>query len=220
MLLAALCPAAPAGADAGVAAGHYRVVSEESELRVLIFSAGALGALGHDHVITSHALEGSVRVGASPADSAIELSLPVESLVVDDPEARAASGFESEVDEEDRRGTRANMLGAKVLAAERYPEVGIASEAISGEFSRMTVHARIEINGTAHDVDLLVSAAFHGDRLFATGRTKISHSELGLEPFSAGFGTLRVAEEMVFRYRIVAARIVGEMGSYRSVQRP
>ena len=196
---------APGIASAGPAA-EYRVVSDESELRVLIFSAGALGALGHNHAISSTALEGRVRVGESASDSGFELSLPVESLVVDPPEARAAAGpgFEGEVDEADRQGTRENMLGNRVLAAARYPEVRIVSQSISGEFPRMTVHARIGIKGAPHTVELPVSVAFHGDRLIAVGRTKISHAELGLEPFSAGLGTLRVAKDMVFRYRIVA----------------
>lgn len=209
LILSAVCAAAgAAAADAGGPAGDYRVVSSESEVRVLIFSAGALGALGHNHVITSHALEGSVHVGASPADSRVELSLPVESLVVDAPEARAAAGpaFEGEVGEEDRRGTRENMLGDELLKAARYPEVRIVSESIAGEFSRMTLQARVEIKGSAHEVELPVSAAFSGDRLIAIGRTEISHADLGLEPFSAGFGALRVAEDMIFRYRIVAER--------------
>jgi polyisoprenoid-binding protein YceI len=209
-LLWALC-AHPgiAAAEANGVAGDYRVIGGESELRILIFSAGALGGLGHNHVISSKALDGSVQVGEAPADSAFELSLPVQELVVDAPEARAAAGaaFEGEVDDESRRGTRENMLGGKLLEAGRYPEVRIVSESISGEFPRMTVQARIEIKGSPHAVELPVSVAFRGDRLIAVGRTQISHAELGLEPFSAGFGTLRVAENMIFRYRIVAEQV-------------
>ena len=196
------------GVSAAGPAAEYRVVSGESELRVLIFSAGALGALGHNHVISSRELEGRVRVGESASDSGFELSLSVESLVVDPPEARAAAGpgFEGEVEEADRQGTRENMLGDGLLEAARYPEVRIVSEAISGEFARMTVQARIQIKDSAHTVELPVSAAFHDDRLIAIGRTEISHAELGLKPFSAGFGTLRVAEDMILRYRIVAEK--------------
>ena len=206
LLLWTLCP--PPGAAADPVA-EYRVVSDESEFRVLVFSAGALGRLGHNHVISSKALEGRVQVGESPYDSTLELSVPIDSLVVDPPEARAAAGrgFETEVDDADRQGTRENMLGRKLLQAERYPEVRIVSESISGEFPRMTVQARIEVKGSPHVVELPVSVAFHGDRLIAVGRTKISHAELGLDPFTAGFGTLRVANEMIFRYRVVAEKV-------------
>lgn len=215
LLLWTLCP--PPGVATAVQAAEYRVVSDESELRVLVFSAGALGALGHNHVISSKALEGRVRVGESAPGSAFELLMPVGSLVVDPPEARAAAGrgFDGEVDEADRQGTRDNMLGGKLLEAGRYPEVRIVSESISGTFARMSVQARIEIKGSPHVLALPVSVAFHGDRLIAVGRAKISHAELGLDPVSAGFGTLRVARDMIFRYRIVAEQ-VGERGNSAS----
>lgn len=186
----------------------YRVLPGESVLEILVFRAGALARLGHNHVITSNGITGSVVVGESPADSSLELSLPVESLTVDDPEERAEAGaaFESEVSDEDRQGTRENMLSEKLLDADRYEEVRIVSQRISGEFSDMSVHAQIEIRGATHEIDLPVSVALYGDRLVATGRTDISHAELGLSPFTAGFGALRVSEDMMFRYRIVAVR--------------
>lgn len=204
LVLWALCLASAAAPPAA----EYRVVTEESELRILVFSAGALGALGHNHVISSRAISGTVRVGETPEASAIELSLPVERLAVDEPKARSAAGaaFEGQVDDEDRQGTRANMLGSALLDAERYPEVRIVSKSISGEFPNITVHARIDVKGSPHDVDLPVSVAFHGDRLIALGRKRISHSELGLSPITAGFGTVRVAEDMIFRYRVVAEK--------------
>jgi hypothetical protein len=196
------------GAPAAEDRAAYRVVADESELEILVFRAGALAGLGHNHIITSHGLTGSVLVGASPADSAVELSMPVASLMVDEPDARAAAGsaFEGEVSDGDREGTRRNMLGKKVLDAERHDRLRVVSNGAFGEFQDMTVHAEIEIRGTRHEVDLPVSASFHGDRLIAVGRTDIAHSELGLRPFTAGLGTLRVAEEITLRYRIVATR--------------
>lgn len=186
----------------------YRVVAGESDLRVLVFRAGALGRLGHNHVITSNGVTGTVLVGESPANSSIDLTLAVDSLAVDDPEARAEAGsvFEGTVDREDIEGTRENMMSDKLLHAAEYNEVRIVSSGISGEFSDMTVHAQITIKGAQHEVELPVSAVMYDDRIVATGRTDISHSELGLSPFKAAFGALRVAEEMTFRYRIVAVR--------------
>lgn len=186
----------------------YRVVAGESELRVLVFRAGALGRFGHNHIITSHGLTGTVLVGESPADSSIDLTLPVDSLEVDDPEARAEAGsvFEGAVDEEDIQGTRKNMMSDKVLHADEYNEIRVVSSAISGEFPDMTIHAQITVKGEEHEVELPVNASMYNDRIVATGRTDISHSELGLSPFSAALGTLRVADEMTFRYRIVAVK--------------
>ncbi|MGH8193308.1 MAG: YceI family protein [Woeseiaceae bacterium] len=187
---------------------RYRVVAGESELAVLVFRAGALGRFAHNHVISSNGITGTVLVGDTPADSSLDLTLNVDSLEVDDPEARADAGsvFEGTVDEKDIEGTRGNMLSDKLLDADRYKEIRIVSSGISGEFSDMTVDAQITIKGEQHNVELPVNAIVYGDRIVATGRTDISHSELGLSPFTAGFGTLSVAEDMTFRYRIVAVR--------------
>jgi polyisoprenoid-binding protein YceI len=197
-----------AAAAAAPQVAEYRVVTNESELRILVFRAGALGALGHNHVVSSQAISGTVRVGDTPRSSALELSLPLDSLAVDEPKVRSAAGsaFEGQVDDADRRGTRVNMLGSALLDAERYPEVRVVSESISGEFPNITLHARIDIKGSPHEVDLPLSVAFHGDRLIAVGRAEISHSELGLSPFTAGLGTLRVAEHMIFRYRVIGEK--------------
>lgn len=184
----------------------YRVSAEDSELAILVFSAGMLGGLGHNHVITSNEVTGTVVLGTSPADSSLDLTLAVDSLVVDDPEARTKAGsvFEGTVADDDRQGTRENMLGDKLLNAEKYGEIHVVSKRISGEFSDMTVEAEITVKGEQHDISLPVRATIYNDRIVAIGRAHISHEELGLSPFSAAFGTLRVSDEMSLKYRIVA----------------
>jgi hypothetical protein len=91
--------------------------------------------LGHNHVITSAALTGTIQMREPAAASSFELSLPLESLVVDDDAARARAGadFSAPVPEKDREGTRRNMLGDKVLNAALQPELRLASESVSGE---------------------------------------------------------------------------------------
>jgi hypothetical protein len=211
-ILACLCllaqhgvAAQSAALDAG-GAHDYRVVPGESDIRVLVFRAGALGRLGHNHVVTAKDVSGRVHVGQTPADSNFELTVPVQSLAVDAPEARSAEGsaFEGEPDADARAATRANMLGPKLLDGENYAAVHVRSTGISGSFDDMTVTAELEIRGERHTVELPVAARISGDRLVAAGSIRLTHAELGLEPFTAGFGTVRVADELTFRYSIVA----------------
>lgn len=186
---------------------EYRVLPDESEVDILVFRAGALGRFGHNHVVTARNLTGSVTVGDTAGESAFELTLPVADLVVDDPEARAEAGseFESDVSEEDRTGTRRNMLGEELLEAAQYPEVRVRSTDIAGDFDDMTVTAEIAIRGGRHTVELPVTVVFYGERLIATGRATLTHADIGLSPFTAAFGALTVADEITFRYRIAAA---------------
>lgn len=186
--------------------GEYRVAGEESEIHVLAFRSGALGRLGHNHVVSASRMDGRVTVGDTADRSAFELSLRVAELTVDDPGARAASGsaFAGDVSAADRDGTRRNMLGERLLDADRYPEVRVRSTAVTGTFEEMRVTAEVEIKGARRVVELPVNAVFYGGRLVATGRATLSHADLGLSPFTAGFGALKVADELTFRYRVVA----------------
>jgi hypothetical protein len=42
--------------------------------------------------------------------------------------------------------------------------------------------------------------------LVAVGRIRISHADIGLRPFQAGLGTLRVADELQLKFRVVATK--------------
>ena len=44
------------------------------------------------------------------------------------------------------------------------------------------------------------------NQLEASGAVELSHRQLGLKPFTALLGSLRVAEQMKFKYRIRASR--------------
>ena len=83
----------------------YRVDENQSELRVLVYRAGPLARLGHNHVMVNRAIRGSVNLAdaAGAADaagtSAFSLSVPVAGFVVDDAQARREEGsdFAAEV---------------------------------------------------------------------------------------------------------------------------
>ena len=187
---------------------RYEVIAGESDLRIQVFRSGSLARLGHNHVISTSALSGSVLVGDSGTGRSIDIRIPVDSLRVDDPAIRAEEGqaFSAEMSEEDIAGTRENMLGRKLLQADEFDEIRVFSDRISGDLPQLTIEAEITIRGSTHVVELPVTVETYEDRLVASGRSEISHAELGLSPFSAGFGTLRVGEEMVFKYRITARK--------------
>lgn len=197
-----------AGGAADGAAGEtvYEIVPGESRLRILVFRAGSLARLGHNHVVSTEDMSGTAALGASPAVSSLDMTLPVRSFVVDDPAVleEEGSAFSGERSEDDVEATRRNMLGPDLLYAEAYAEVRIVSEAISGEYPQITIQASIDIRGEKHPVALPAFVAFRDGGLVASGSAEIAHSDLGLSPFSAAFGALRVAEAMIFRYRIVA----------------
>ena len=111
----------------------YVVGEGDSLLTIRVYRAGRLASLGHNHVISSDALQGSVYVGADYADTWFELSLPVAALRVDDAQMRDRYGdeFAAPVPADAIAGTTANMLGADVLDAADWLVVSIQGKVTS-----------------------------------------------------------------------------------------
>src|SRR5215469_18198240 len=98
----------------------YDVAPAESLLTILVFRAGALASAGHNHVIASRTLNGTIYVPQDLAGVSFELRVPVDGLQVDDAALRAeqaSADFPAEVPESAREGTRRNMLGSALLDA-------------------------------------------------------------------------------------------------------
>src|SRR5580658_9387871 len=60
----------------------YDVIPQESLLTILVYRGGTLASAGHNHVIASHDLTGTIYLPADPLQSSFELHLPVGSLTV------------------------------------------------------------------------------------------------------------------------------------------
>jgi YceI-like domain len=203
----------------------YDVVPEASLLVILVYRAGALASAGHNHVIASHELTGTLYVPGDVTRASFELHLPVTTLTVDEATLRAqqpGADFASDVSEGAKEGTRRNMLGAALLDAEHNPEIvlrgaGIASaaapsggaSAVSAASAASDTHAvvaRVEstVRGQQHSFNVPLCYRLGDGVLTATGELALRQSELGLTPFSAMLGALQVQDEMRIRFRIVA----------------
>lgn len=185
---------------------RYHIAADDSELRILVYRAGALAKLGHNHVVSTRDLAGEVVLGQSPDASSFKLQFPVASLQVDDAALRAEEGaeFATAVDADDSEGTRRNMLGSRLLDADVHSHIHIVSSTISGEFPNAVVTAVLTVKGKEHELLVPVSINTFDGGLIAIGRLRINHEDIGLAPFQAGFGALRVADDLLVKFRIVA----------------
>lgn len=180
------------------------VLSESSKVRIVVFPAGRMARLGHPHVVGGDVLSGEIVLAEAFHDSTFELEIAVDKLVLDQPEWRRDEGFEPEMSESDIRATRDNMLSAEQLDADHHPSIRIESIALTGPRWQPDVDARITLAGTARELTVPVALDISEDGLTATGRFVIRQSEFGIEPFSAAGGAVRVADEVLVRFRIVA----------------
>jgi polyisoprenoid-binding protein YceI len=190
----------------------YDLVEGVSLLTVLAFRGGTLAKVGHNHVIASHDLRGTIYVPGDALRTTFEVQIPVAGMTIDEPQLREKEGpdFPPDVPDSAKQGTRHNMLSEALLDADRYPDIQIAAESIEadgGESSATTahvkVHAEITVRGQAHP--LLVPALYElrDDRVVVSGELPVKQTDLGLTPFSALLGALQVEDEMRVKFTIV-----------------
>jgi hypothetical protein len=202
-------PAAPVAAPAAkpTAPGEPWTVTR-SQLDVRVYRDGPMQKLGHNHAITTNRLTGTIRMREPVAASSFELSVPLESLVVDDEAARARAGpeFSAPVPEKDREGTRHNMLGERLLNSALQPEMRLASESLTGEGGSYEAKLRVSLAGGEHVVSAPFTVAIEGDRLEARASFHLTHEDVGLVPFTVALGVLKVRDDFEVDLALEARR--------------
>jgi polyisoprenoid-binding protein YceI len=214
---AKLRPSAPPGGAApqppSTPADVYRIDPAHSELRVLVYRAGPLAALGHDHAIVNRTIGGWVQFGGAAAAASFSLTVPAAGFIVDDAAVRRDEGpqFAEETPEDAKAGTLRNMLSPAVLDAGRFPAISIRSVAVTE--ARGAFEATLSVNVAGHDSTLVVPFSLErsSGRLTASGAFTLRQSELGLIPFSVFLGALRVQDEMRVKFNLVA--VAGGQGA-------
>jgi polyisoprenoid-binding protein YceI len=198
-----VAPAAAAGA------ARYRIDAQRSEVLVLVYRDGPMASLGHNHVVAVRQLSGDVVVATDLAHSRWQLAFPVDALSVDEPQLRAAEGedFQTRLDDAAIAGTREHMLGAGLLDAMHFPLIHLQSEQIHAGDDGLRLATRIVVRDHAALVDVPLALQRSEDELIASGEFDLTHSELGLTPYSVALGALRVADRIHVRYRLVAQRV-------------
>jgi hypothetical protein len=113
---------------------NYRIDTEQSELRILVYRAGPLAKFGHNHVMVNRRVHGAVNLADAGGTTVFSLIVPAAGFVVDDAEARSQEGpdFPGEIPDEAKSGTLHNMLSASVLDADEFPEITVKSVAVLG----------------------------------------------------------------------------------------
>ena len=214
-------PAAPPVAAAETPAPHegvpYDIVADESLLTIRVYRGGTLASAGHNHLIASHALTGTIYVPADVMRTSFEAHIPVAAFTVDEAALRAqehSADFPPEVPDAAREGTRRNMLGEALLDSERNPQIVLRSVRLesAGQPAPSTgsearaVLARVQttVRGELRTISVPVRYRLAAGTVIVSGEAPLRQSDIGLTPFSALLGALQVQDEMRVRFRLVA----------------
>jgi len=188
-------PVAPAPSPAH-AVPLLNIDASHSLIAVTVRRGGILARLGHDHVVASHTVSGTV----SPSQNRADFQFRVDQLTVDEASLRAIAGLEKQPSADAIEGTRHNML-TKVLEADRYPLVTIHAEcAALGQ----PLQAAITLHGVTRR--MAVPAELHEENgaISAKGTIRLRQTDFGITPFSVMAGAMAVQDELEIRFDLTA----------------
>lgn len=187
-------------------AAHYKINSDQSEIRILVYRGGPLAKFGHNHVMLAKQIMGDVYLAPALSNSGFILTFPVKQIEIDLPKARAEEGedFATRPSPEAIDGTRKNMLGPDILDAETYPTITIRSVNIKGPEDNSMAKIQITMHGVTKELSTPVSIEHSEDNLMASGALTLRTSDFNIKPFSVLGGGLQVQDEIKIRFHILA----------------
>jgi YceI-like protein len=187
--------------------GEYAIDSSASELRLLVYRAGPLATLGHNHVMVNRAVTGAVHIGADVPASSLSLRMRADDFVIDDAQSRQEEGddFPGDIPEDAKEGTRRNMLSPAVLNAAEYPDITVKSTSLTGTLNEL--NADLEISVAGHTSRISVPLTLQGDaqHFIAAGSMELRQTALGLSPYSLLHGALQVQDAMQLKFKLTVA---------------
>ena len=187
-------------------ARELHVVAEESLLQILVHRGGAMARLGHNHVIASHQLGGTVYATDDALQTRFDISFPVSDLTVDEPALREQAGpdFPPNVPQSARDGTHTNLLSEALLDAAHYPTIRLRATDVIEAAGGYDMGVEISIKDQVRTVRVPVAVERKDGAIVATGEFPLKQSDLGLKPFSIAMGALVVLDDMTVRFSVTA----------------
>ncbi|HEY1695229.1 MAG TPA: hypothetical protein VGG39_23840 [Polyangiaceae bacterium] len=162
-------------------------LSADSRVLVDLQATGLLRAVGHDPTLVAHPQEATF-------DTDEEVALVFRVRDVEPPADLSAS---------DREKMTENLRGKDVLDAERHPELAVRGR-YEGTLESGTFVADVAVRGLARRIRVLLRASPTGDGFDVTGTWEGTLTDLGIRPFKALLGALKLKDWIRLR---VEARV-------------
>lgn len=192
--------------SAAAASGAVFVLDPRAtQIDIVVRRDGPLARFGHDHVVTVRDPEGLLLFDETGPDSRAALRFRLDNLVVDSAEARARHELDTDPDAADIEGTRKNLL-EHVLDAGQWPWATLGLTGFERQEDHYSAMLTVAISGSSYTGRQPFHVHRAVDRVRVDGLIILRQTELGIEPFSALGGGLRVADPLEIHFRIEATR--------------
>jgi polyisoprenoid-binding protein YceI len=174
----------------------YRLDPAASRLEVKTETAGMLSGLAHEHIFHAPRFRGVVVYDADdPGSSTVELTIETPAIDL------ATEGVPA-----DDRAEILERMRTEVLKVTDHPEIRFTSSRVAALTGGIRLTGWLRIVGRPVQVSFNVALRREGDTLEARGNFRVKQTDFGIAPVSIGLGTIRVADELTFRFIAVGRR--------------
>jgi len=186
---------------------EYTFDDTDSLLYVQVYKDPDAAASGfaHDHVMRATNWNGFVSYNPSDlSECEMQFSLPVQDLQVDEDAMRELVGYGDTISQSDRDQIREHMLADNQLNADQFPSISFESSScqlLDEDTLRVTGDMSIVNEVRSWDVD--IDFATQSDAFYMSSVIDFTHSDFGIEPYSAFFGAVRNAEPLKITFDMV-----------------
>jgi polyisoprenoid-binding protein YceI len=183
----------------------FNIDPASSSLTIQVFRNGVLALLAHDHILTADGIAGRVLYDAASVQrSSLQLSVPVASLIVDDPEHRKRAGLDGTISQSDISSIRDIIMSADYLDEPIFPRVVATAVKVNGELPVLSVGLSVRIKQSEKVYTVPVRVTPDGDTLRASGELYLAHSDFGMKPYTSLLGLIAVQDLVLVKFDIVA----------------
>jgi polyisoprenoid-binding protein YceI len=166
-----------------IATGTYTLGPDDGALRVNTTRKGAAAKAGHDLTIEVGAWSATLQIGED-GSGALELTADSRSMRV-----LEGTGGMKKLDDEDKDGI-SQTIDEEVLMG---GNIAFRSSSLAVDGDRAHVEGTLDLLGTEAPIAFDLIAA--DGRL--TGSATVTQTQWGMKPYSALFGTLKLADDVV-----------------------
>lgn len=166
-------------------AGTYTLNSDHGTLSVRTRRGGAAAKAGHDLLIEVGSWEGTLQLGEDPAASSVRLTADAGSMRV-----LEGTGGMTKLGDDDKDGIK-QTIDEDILkgCTITFESSAVRSSAGGG----LDVDGELKLLGRQAPVSFALTIDDGGH---LTGRATVKQTDHGIKPYSALFGTLKVADEV------------------------
>ena len=167
--------------------------------RVYVF-VGKTG-FGHEHGVVGKIKQGRIDLGAVRDAGGLEFDMTT--FAADTPDARKYVGLQTPTDASTQQQVNANMLGAAVLDATRFPTATFVVKELvklpqpsQRGLAQYQLNGDLSLHGVARPIQVIAEAEDQNGWTHLRGGFTMLQSNFGITPFSKAFGAVGVTDQL------------------------